>query len=176
MVRRSSSRFRPQEPEAPNLDAMDENNDGASDLGSDIMTVSDIHTITNESEIAMTQQHHLKSLNKQNLDLLTPTPFGSNNADAAGGIGNYNMYSPSDIRTIDNDNASIVSDLQHTVGTVGGGGGNDDIHTVTGTVTGSVLRLSSPNGWCRPDSRDSGRARRRHTRAGCCERRDRPLR
>lgn len=153
MVRRSSSRFRLQEPTAPNVPAMDDegnHNDAASDLGSDIMTVSDIHTITNENEIAMTQQQHHKTLNKLNLDLLTPTPNGSNNADVAGGIGSYNVYSPSDIRTIDNDNASIISDLQHTVGTAGGGGGggtvNDDIHTVTGTVTGSVLHLSSPIG------------------------------
>ena len=155
MVRRSSSssRFRPQEPTISNAASAEEEqysnnhhqNDTASDLGSDIMTVSDIHTITNENEIAMMQQQHYKSLNKQNLDLLTPTPYGTNSADAAGGISNYHLYSPSDIRTIDNDNASIISDLQHTVGTAGGGGGHDDIHTVTGTVTGSVLHLSSQN-------------------------------
>lgn len=150
MVRRGSSRFRPQEPTASNVARTDDHNhnDAASDIGSDIMTVSDIHTITNENEVAAMQQHHQKSLNQQNLDLLTgtPTPFyGSNSADAAGGIGSYNAYSPSDIRTIDNDNASIISDLQHTVGTAGGGN-HDDIHTVTGTVTGSVLHLSSPNG------------------------------
>ena len=156
MVRRSSSRFRPQEPTVSNVAPTNEHNhnDAASDIGSDIMTVSDIHTITNEHEVAALQQHHhhyhhQKSLNQQNLDLLTGTPtnyYSSNNPDAAGGIGTYNVYSPSDIRTIDNDNASIISDLQHTVGTAGGGN-HDDIHTVTGTVTGSVLRLSSsPNG------------------------------
>ena len=108
MVRRSSQ-FRPAE-----ASPVDSGNDAASDVGSDIMTVSDIHTINHEQEMAMMLRNQP----------LLPNPHAPSGVNSLyGGLGD-------EIRTVDpNDNASIVSDLQNTVGT---GGAADDIHTVQG--------------------------------------------
>jgi Leucine rich repeat len=108
MVRRSNP-FHP--PEASPLDF---GNDAASDVGSDIMTVSDIHTINNEQELAIMLRNQP----------LPPNPHMHS------GVNSLYSGGADEIHTVDpNDNASIVSDLQNTVGT---GGAADDIHTVQG--------------------------------------------
>jgi hypothetical protein len=130
MVRRGS-KFSPEDP--PTMFEFANNNDTTSDAGSDIMTVSDVHTISNEQEISMMHQQQVPH---PQTPLLLHLPSPPNHGDvAAGGIGN--LYGADEIHTVDsNDNASIISDLQHTVGT---GGGADDIHTVTGTTAGSFM-------------------------------------
>jgi Leucine rich repeat len=107
MVRRSNP-FRPAEPSP-----LDFGNDAASDVGSDIMTVSDIHTVNNEQEMAMMLRNQP----------LSPNPLMHSGVNS--------LYGGADeIHTVDpNDDSSIVSDLQNTVGT---GGAADDIHTVQG--------------------------------------------